>query len=45
MLTEEKYQKNALRLQQAIKTAGGVSRAADIIEQVVSTGKPLRGQT
>ncbi|MBG1266962.1 glycosyltransferase [Nostoc sp. WHI] len=44
VLTEEKYQKNALRLQNAIKTAGGVSRAADIVEQVVSTGKPVLSQ-
>jgi MGT family glycosyltransferase len=41
VLTQESYQNNALRLQNAINTAGGVSRAADIIEQVVSTGKPL----
>ncbi|MEC4817444.1 MAG: glycosyltransferase [Scytonema sp. PMC 1069.18] len=41
VLTEENYQKNALRLQNAIKRAGGVSRAADIVEQVVSTGKPI----
>ncbi len=38
VLTEEKYQQNALRLQKAINKAGGVSRAADIVEQVVSTG-------
>jgi zeaxanthin glucosyltransferase len=44
VLTEESYKKNATRLQEAIRRAGGVSRAADIIEQVISTGKPvLRG--
>ena len=41
VLTEDSYKKNALRLQEAIKRAGGVSRAADIIEQVISTGKPV----
>ena len=40
VLIEDSYKKNALRLQEAIKRAGGVSRAADIIEQVISTGKP-----
>ncbi|NEP21081.1 glycosyltransferase [Moorena sp. SIO3I6] len=41
VLTEDSYKKNALRLQEAITRAGGVSRAADIIEQVVATGKPV----
>ena len=41
VLTEDSYKKNALKLQEAIKRAGGVSRAADIIEQVVSTGQPV----
>ena len=41
VLTEDSYKKNALRLQEAIIRAGGVSRAADIIEQVVATGKPV----
>lgn len=45
VLTEDSYKKNALRLQEAIKQAGGVSRAADIIEQVVSTGKLVLAQT
>ncbi len=45
VLTEDSYKKNALRLQEAIKQAGGVSRAADIIEQVVSTGKPVVSRT
>ena len=34
VLTEGSYKKNALRLQESIKRAGGVSQAADIIEQV-----------
>lgn len=45
VLTKDSYKQNALRLQQAIQTAGGVSRAADIIEQAISTGKPVMRQT
>jgi MGT family glycosyltransferase len=45
VLTEDSYKKNALRLQEAIHRAGGVSRAADIIEQVISTGKPVLAHT
>ena len=45
VLIEDSYKKNAVRLQEAIKRAGGVSRAADIIEQVISTGKPVLAQT
>ncbi len=41
VLTKESYKQNALRLQAATHRAGGVSRAADIIEQAVSTGKPV----
>jgi MGT family glycosyltransferase len=41
VLTEDSYKTNAVRLQEAIKLAGRVSLAADIIEQVVSTGKPV----
>ncbi len=41
VLTEDSYKQNALRLQEAINRAGGVSRAIDIVEQVVSTGKPV----
>lgn len=40
VLTEKSYQQNALKMQEAIRRAGGVSRAADIIEQVITTGKP-----
>ncbi|MEH1936116.1 MAG: glycosyltransferase [Nostoc sp.] len=45
VLTEESYKQNALRLQAATLRAGGVSRAADIIEQAVSTGKPVLAET
>jgi UDP:flavonoid glycosyltransferase YjiC (YdhE family) len=44
VLTQESYTKNAIRLQEAIRRAGGVSRAVDIIEQAVSTGKPVLAQ-
>jgi MGT family glycosyltransferase len=36
VLTEDSYKQNAVRLQEAIRRAGGVSRAADIIEQAVA---------
>ncbi|NES19090.1 MAG: glycosyltransferase [Symploca sp. SIO3E6] len=45
VLKEDSYKKNALRLQEAIRRAGGVKRAADIIEQVVATGKPVTSLT
>ena len=41
VLTEDSYRANALSLQKAIKQAGGVKKAADIVEQVVVTGKPV----
>ena len=41
VLTEDSYKQNAVRLQEAIQRAGGVSRAADIIEQAIVTGKPV----
>ncbi|MCC5611354.1 glycosyltransferase [Nostoc sp. CHAB 5834] len=41
VLTEDSYKKNAVRLQEAIQRAGGVIRAIDIVEQAVSTGKPV----
>lgn len=44
VLTQDSYKKNALRLQQAIQQAGGVNRAIDIVEQAVSTGKPVLAQ-
>jgi zeaxanthin glucosyltransferase len=44
VLKEDSYKQNALRLQKAIEQAGGVKRAADIVEQVVSTGKPVLTQ-
>jgi zeaxanthin glucosyltransferase len=41
VLREDSYKKNALKLQESIKQAGGVSKAVDIIEQVAATGKPV----
>ena len=45
VLTQQSYKQNALRLQSAIQRAGGVTHAADIIEQAVSTGKPVLAET
>jgi zeaxanthin glucosyltransferase len=41
VLAKDSYKENAVRMQEAIQLAGGVRRAADIVEQVVSTGKPV----
>lgn len=44
VLTEDSYLDNALRLQQAIRQSGGVKRAADIVEQAVKSGHPVRSR-
>jgi zeaxanthin glucosyltransferase len=41
VLTEASYKQNALRLQETIRRAGGVGRASDIVERVVSTREPV----
>ena len=41
VLTENSYKQNADRLQEAIRRAGGIRKAADIIEQVSATKKPV----
>lgn len=41
VLTQPQYRDNARRLQQNIQQAGGVVRAADIIEAVAQTRKPV----
>jgi zeaxanthin glucosyltransferase len=41
VLRERSYKNNASRLQDAIRRAGGVKRGADIVEQAISTGKPV----
>lgn len=44
VLTQENYKQRAIALQEAIARSGGVKQAADIIEQVVLTGKPVFAQ-
>ncbi|MFM7366120.1 MAG: glycosyltransferase [Cuspidothrix sp.] len=44
VLTEDSFRKNALRLQAAIQKAGGTKRAVNIIEQAISTSKPVLNQ-
>jgi MGT family glycosyltransferase len=45
LLTRDSYKRNAVRLRAAIARSAGLGRAADIVEQVVSTGRPvLRNQ-
>ncbi len=41
VLTKDSYKENAVRMQEAIQVAGGVHQAANIVEQVISTGKPV----
>ncbi|MGD1908574.1 MAG: glycosyltransferase [Leptolyngbyaceae cyanobacterium] len=41
VLTQASYRQQATRLQQAIRATGGTQQAADIIEQVISTGTPV----
>lgn len=41
VLSENSYKKNATKLQEAIGRGGGVSRAADIVEIAISTGRPV----
>lgn len=41
VLTERSYREKARILQVAIRRSGGVARAAEIIEQVAATGKPV----
>lgn len=41
VFVQNAYKQNALRLQAAIQTSGGVQKAADIIGQVVATGKSV----
>ncbi|MBD1842053.1 glycosyltransferase [Cyanobacteria bacterium FACHB-63] len=42
VLTQESYKTNAVQLQQVVQDAGGVTRAVDVIEKVILTGKPTR---
>jgi len=45
VLNTDSYKENALRLQERIRHSGGVSQAADIIEQVMATGEPVLSAT
>ncbi len=44
VLKDSKYRNNAQKLQAAMHKAGGVKQAADIVEQVIATGKPVLAQ-
>jgi zeaxanthin glucosyltransferase len=44
VLQEDSYRNNALNLATAIQQAGGVKRAANIIEQAINTRKPVLAQ-
>ena len=41
VLTQESYKQRAIEMQGAMARSGGVKKAADIIEQVILTGKPV----
>jgi len=41
VLTQDSYKQRAIALQDTIARSGGVKKAADIIEQVVLTRKPV----
>lgn len=41
VLTEESYKQNALKLKESMEQGGGVTKAADIIEQVTASGNPV----
>ena len=41
VLTTPSYRQHALRLQAAIQRAGGAQRAADIVEQAITTRQPI----
>ncbi|NUN66472.1 glycosyltransferase [Pseudanabaena biceps] len=41
VLSESKYRDNAKKMQLAIANSGGVTKAADIVEQAIATGKPV----
>lgn len=41
VLSEPSHRDKALKLQRSIQQAGGVQRAADIVEQAIRTGRPV----
>ena len=44
VLAQESYKQRAIAIQEAIVRSGGTKQSADIIEQVVLTGKPVLAQ-
>lgn len=44
VLTQNSYKQRGIAFQEAIVRSGGVKKAVDIIEQVISTGKPVFAQ-
>ena len=44
VLTEDSFRQRAKAIQVAMLAAGGVSRAADITEEALTTGRPVRGR-
>jgi MGT family glycosyltransferase len=44
VLYQPAYREHALRLRDAIRLAGGVAHAADVVEQVLTTGQPVWGR-
>ncbi len=45
VLTEERFRLRARELQQRLAAAGGVRRAADIVEEAVSTRRPVKRES
>jgi UDP:flavonoid glycosyltransferase YjiC (YdhE family) len=41
VLTQPKYRDNAQKMQAVMQKSGGVKMAADIVEKVLATGKPV----
>ena len=41
VLGEPRFREQAVRLQRSLWQAGGVHRAADLVEQVLKTGQPV----
>ncbi|TVQ10576.1 MAG: glycosyl transferase family 1 [Leptolyngbya sp. DLM2.Bin27] len=44
VLGNPSYRENSLRLQASIRQAGGVTKAADIVERAIGTGQPVLAQ-
>lgn len=44
VLTEDSFRQRAAAVGEAIRAAGGASRAAEIVEKALTTGRPVRGR-